>query len=185
MLKGKIPAAVIGVAVCLLMGCASASFAGEINGKKFMCEFAGFVRGRLADEANIRRKLSVIVQKHKDELKDGLGIHPELFPEMFEAAGVDRMNCIMGRHYEALARELDEKDKHAFYDASEKLDRWVLMLAEEEAYRQKVMPMPGFRDIGNIPSYISGEIIKEMQPYPAQKCEAGGKGFTELSAECN
>ncbi len=134
------------------------AFAGEARENKlFTKEFALFVQDRLNNEVKIRTDIRAFILKHKDKLKDNFGKHPELIPAMYEAAGIERVNCIQGKYWDEFTQKLNNEERHFFYETAQKLDWWVMMIAVEEADQTGVYkrsPPIQFRLLTDVPFYI-------------------------------
>ena len=175
---------------------AGASSAPNIDHRRFMAGFARFVDGVIADEGGVRARLDTFILKDKTNLSAGVGIHPELIPEMYSLAGTERLDCLSGRYFTAFQMALTNEEREAFYKTKHDMDRWVLMLAVEEAARLKVTnPSPplSYRLREDIPAVIADEMRATVAPYiavkPGKEVGAGpgfrhtGAGFDDLT--CN
>jgi len=141
---------------------------GARENRQFTKEFALFVQDRLNNEAKIRADIRAFILKHKDKIKDNFGKHPELIPEMYEVAGVERVNCIQGKYWDEFTLKLNNEERHFFYETAQKLDWWVMMIAVEEADRMGVFkrsPPIAFRLLTDVPFYIALSMRSDIKPF--------------------
>ena len=175
------------VAVLLLSGTA---FAGEkTTNPVFMKEFAGFVKDRIESEPRIRVILRDYINKNKEKIREGFGLHPELIPGMYEAAGVEKLNCVQGRYADVLNEKLNNEERLLFYDVAHKVDWWVMNVALEEAVKGGVFnpqqPL-AYRMPMDVPYFVAVSISKAILPYIDKKSVTSAPGvFGFNSLDCN
>jgi hypothetical protein len=177
---------VLVLAAVMVVG-ATASFAqNKRENRRFMHEFALYVQDRIDHERQIRETLKKFLEKNQGVLKEGLGKHPELLPEMYAETGIERINCISGRYYDELLAGLNNEERHAFYGLAEKLSYWVFEMAVEEGAIMRVFkPYPplSFRRKTDIPEFIVEDMKREVWPYLKERPEKreGGLGFDNMT----
>lgn len=141
---------------------------GARENRLFTKEFALFVQDRLNNETKIRADIRAFIAKNKGKVKENFGKHPELIPEMFEAAGVGRVNCIQGRYWDEFTLKLNNEERHFFYENAQKLDWWVMMIAVEEADSMGVFkrsPPIQFRLLTDVPFYVALSMRSDIKPF--------------------
>lgn len=165
----------------------TASFAqNKRENRRFMHEFALYVKDRIDHEREIRQSLRRFLERKRGVLKDGFGMHPEILPEMFRETGVERTNCISGRYYDTLLTSLNNEERHAFYDLAYRLSYWVMMMAVEESVVMSVykpdQPL-SLRRKSDIPEFIVEDLKREVRPYLKEKSGKGegGLGFDNMT----
>ncbi len=162
--------------LCFFFLSAGNASAEKVQNRLFMKQFAGFVIGKLDSEASVRAEIREYLEKNKALVREGFGRHPDLVVGLYEKFGLDRMNCIEGRYYDELNSDLNNEERHIFYDNARRLDWWVLMIAVEEADAlgiRKVSPPLNFRLPTDVPYLIAKTVREELAPFAA----------TELSQE--
>lgn len=166
---------------------ASPSCAEEINQRRFEYEFAVFVQSKLESGREIRAKLVEFVKENRGAVAEGFGKHPDLVPKMFEAVGLEKLNCISGRHYDEFEAQLDKDGFTLFYGVKQGLSHWVTMVALEEASRHRIFtPSPpiNYRRRGDYPPFIALTIHEVIRPYLEQgPGEGPGLGFDDFGCD--
>ena len=160
---------------------------GKIEHPKFMKEYSGYVVDRLNHEAEIRGALRKYMEEHRAQLSEGFGMHPELMPDMFRLAGAERLNCISGKYYEKFQLELNNEERHTFYETAQEFAWWVVCLAEEEADTmnvRKMNPPASFRQHGDNPLYIKQDLKDGLSTYTIENT-SGDKGLSFTGLQCD
>jgi hypothetical protein len=160
---------------------------GKIEHPKFMKEYSNYVIDRLNHEAETRAALRKYIEEHKAQISEGYGMHPELMPDIFGIAGAERLNCISGKYYEKFLTELNNEERHTFYETAQEFSWWVVCLAEEEADNmnvRKMNPPISFRQHGDNPFYIKQDLKDELSSY-TKVDTSGDKGLSFTGLQCD
>ncbi len=175
--------------VAIVLVSTASSFAGEIDHARFMGEFAQFVQHEVASEKEIRVKLDTFILENRKYLADGFGKHPEFMPKIYELAGTGKLSCLSSRYYAEFQKDLTNEEREAFYNTKRNMDRWVLMVAVEEAATLKVTGSSSpffYRFREDFPNVIAESMKAAVRPYlNAKPGKEGvkGVGFDDIPCD--
>jgi hypothetical protein len=177
----------VSVFVALLVSSAMPAHAVEVKENPlFMKEFAVFVKGTLDREKEIRSRLDGLVVANKIKVREDFGLHPELVPDIMKAAGLERLLCATGRNYDELVDKLNREEAALFYQTSQQLTYWALMMAVEEAAKLSILrpsPPMSYRPQDQVPWFMALKMKKAIEPYLGLKINpqsTGGLSFDSL-----